>query len=41
MVGIDGIVGAPAHQAEGDDVLVSVEVMRDGLVELKNSVSMF
>jgi hypothetical protein len=34
MVGVDSIVRAPAYQAEGDDVLVGVEMMRDGLVEL-------
>lgn len=34
MVGIDSVVGAPADQAEGDDILVGIEVMSDGLVEL-------
>ena len=35
MVCIDRIVSAPTDQAEGDDVLVGVQVMRDGLVELR------
>lgn len=34
MVGVDSIVGASADQAEGDDVPVSIEVVRDGLIEL-------
>lgn len=34
MVGIDGIVGTPADQAKGDNILVSVEMMGNSLVEL-------
>jgi len=34
MIGIDCVVGAPADQAEVDDVLVGIEMMSDGLVEL-------
>lgn len=34
MVGIDGIIGAPADQAEGDDILVGIKMMSDGLIEL-------
>ena len=34
MIGVDSIVGAPTDQAEGDDVLVGIEMVSDGLVEL-------
>lgn len=34
MVGVDSIIRTPADQAEGDDILVAVQMMGDGLVEL-------
>lgn len=34
MVGVNGIVGAPADQAEGDDILVGIKMMSDDFVEL-------
>jgi hypothetical protein len=34
IVGIDGIVGSATDQSERRDVLIIVELMNDGLVEL-------